>query len=61
MRRLGDQARMGDHLHEAEVLTRTLGDQHRLGRIVNFMVIRDQHGLRGRDQCAAIPTLESHL
>ena len=31
---------MGDHLHEAEVLARTLGDQHRLGRIATFMVIQ---------------------
>ncbi len=29
---------MGDHLHEAEVLARTLGDQHRLARIATFMV-----------------------
>jgi tetratricopeptide (TPR) repeat protein len=31
---------MGDHLHEAEVLARTLGDRHRLGRIATFMVIQ---------------------
>jgi tetratricopeptide (TPR) repeat protein len=37
---LGDRARMGDHLHEAEVLARTLGDQHRLARIATFMVIQ---------------------
>jgi class 3 adenylate cyclase/tetratricopeptide (TPR) repeat protein len=37
---LGDRARMGEHLHEAEVLARTLGDQHRLGRIATFMVIQ---------------------
>jgi tetratricopeptide (TPR) repeat protein len=35
---LGDLARMGDHLREAEVLARTLGDQHRLARIATFMV-----------------------
>jgi class 3 adenylate cyclase/tetratricopeptide (TPR) repeat protein len=35
---LGDRARMGEHLHEAEVLARTLGDQHRLARIATFMV-----------------------
>jgi class 3 adenylate cyclase/tetratricopeptide (TPR) repeat protein len=35
---LGDWARMGDHLHEAEVLARTLGDQRRLARIASFMV-----------------------
>jgi Tetratricopeptide repeat len=29
---------MGDHLHQAEVLARTLGDQHRLARIAVFMV-----------------------
>ena len=40
---LGDQARMGDHLHEAEVLARTLGDQHRLARIATFMVIQCLH------------------
>jgi tetratricopeptide (TPR) repeat protein len=34
---LGDWARMGEHLHEAEVLARTLGDQHRLARIAFFM------------------------
>jgi tetratricopeptide (TPR) repeat protein len=37
---LGDWARMGDHLHEAEVLARSLGDQHRLGRIATFMVLQ---------------------
>src|SRR5205814_1235867 len=37
---LGDLARMGEHLHEAEVLARTLGDQHRLGRIATFMVVQ---------------------
>jgi tetratricopeptide (TPR) repeat protein len=37
---LGDLARMGDHLHEAEVLARPLGDQQRLGRIATFMVIQ---------------------
>ena len=37
---LGDQARMGDHLHEAEVLARPLGDQHRLARIATFIVIQ---------------------
>ena len=37
---LDDRARMGDHLHEAEVLARTLGDQHRLARIATFMVIQ---------------------
>jgi class 3 adenylate cyclase/tetratricopeptide (TPR) repeat protein len=34
---LGDWARTGDHLHEAEGLARALGDQHRLARIVTFM------------------------
>jgi tetratricopeptide (TPR) repeat protein len=34
---------MGEHLHEAEVLARTLGDQHRLGRIATFMVIQCLH------------------
>ena len=35
---LGDLASTGDLLHEAEGLARTLGDQHRLGRIATFMV-----------------------
>ena len=35
---LSEWARMGDHVHEAERLARTLGDQHRLGRIANFMM-----------------------
>jgi class 3 adenylate cyclase/tetratricopeptide (TPR) repeat protein len=37
---LGDRERMGEHLHEAEVLARTLGDQHRLARVATFMVIQ---------------------
>jgi class 3 adenylate cyclase/tetratricopeptide (TPR) repeat protein len=37
---LGELARMGEHLHEAEVLARTLGDQHLLARIATFMVIQ---------------------
>jgi len=37
---LGDPVRMGEHLHEAEVLARTLGDKHRLARITTFMVIQ---------------------
>jgi tetratricopeptide (TPR) repeat protein len=39
---LGDWARMGNHLHEAEILARSLGDQRRLGRIATFMVIQCQ-------------------
>ena len=35
---LGDRARIAEHLHEAGVLARTLGDQHRLARIATFMV-----------------------
>jgi tetratricopeptide (TPR) repeat protein len=35
---LGEWARMGEHLHEAEGLARTLGDPQRLGRIATFMV-----------------------
>jgi hypothetical protein len=31
---------MGEHLHEAEVLARSLGDQHRLARIATFMVVQ---------------------
>jgi tetratricopeptide (TPR) repeat protein len=34
---LGDRARIEEHLHEAEGLARTLGDQHRLGRIASGM------------------------
>jgi tetratricopeptide (TPR) repeat protein len=37
---LGDRARMSEHLHEAEVLARTLGDRLRLARIATFMVIQ---------------------
>jgi tetratricopeptide (TPR) repeat protein len=37
---LGDQAGQGEHLREAEVLARTLGDRHRLARITTFMVIQ---------------------
>jgi predicted ATPase/class 3 adenylate cyclase len=37
---LADWARMGDHLHQAEVLARRLGDQHRIGRIATFMVMQ---------------------
>jgi tetratricopeptide (TPR) repeat protein len=36
----GDWARMLDHLQEAEVLARSLGDQHRLGRIAILMMIQ---------------------
>jgi tetratricopeptide (TPR) repeat protein len=35
---LGDLALMGEHLHEAEGIARTLGDQHRLARIAIYMV-----------------------
>ena len=35
---LGEWARIGDHLHEAEGLARMLGDPHRLARIATFMV-----------------------
>jgi tetratricopeptide (TPR) repeat protein len=37
---LGDWARMLDHLQKAEVLARSLGDQHRLGRIATLMVMQ---------------------
>jgi class 3 adenylate cyclase/tetratricopeptide (TPR) repeat protein len=37
---LADWARIEDHLHEAEVLARRLGDQHRIGRIATFMVMQ---------------------
>ncbi|HXJ84886.1 MAG TPA: tetratricopeptide repeat protein, partial [Candidatus Methylomirabilis sp.] len=35
---LGDRPRMGEHLHDAEVLARNLGDQRRLGRVATLMV-----------------------
>ena len=35
---LGEWGAQGEHLHEAEALARTLGDQHRLARIATFMV-----------------------
>src|SRR5262249_5452501 len=34
----GDWVRMGEYLQEAEMLARSLGDQHRLGRIATFMI-----------------------
>ena len=37
---LGEWARMGEHLHEAELLARALGDQQRLGRVAMFMVVQ---------------------
>jgi class 3 adenylate cyclase/tetratricopeptide (TPR) repeat protein len=37
---LGDRARMGEHLYQAEVLARKLGTAHRLARIVTFSVIQ---------------------
>jgi tetratricopeptide (TPR) repeat protein len=37
---LGEWAHGGESLHEAEGLARTLGDQHRLGRIARFMVFQ---------------------
>src|SRR5262249_34418474 len=37
---LADFARVGDHLHEAEVFARSLGDQHRLGRISTYMMMQ---------------------
>src|SRR5262249_26294889 len=37
---LGNYARMGEHLSEAEVLARTLGDQRRLARIATSMAIQ---------------------
>ena len=37
---LGERTRMVEHLNEAEGLARTLGDQHRLGRIATFMVVQ---------------------
>jgi hypothetical protein len=37
---LGDFARVGDHRHEAEVLARSLGDQHRLGQISTYAIMQ---------------------
>jgi tetratricopeptide (TPR) repeat protein len=37
---LGETSRIGEHLHEAEMLARTLGDQHRLAWIATFMVVQ---------------------
>src|SRR5262249_5596448 len=37
---LGDRARMGEHLREAEALARAVGAQQRLARITTFMVIQ---------------------
>jgi tetratricopeptide (TPR) repeat protein len=37
---LGDWARMGNHLQEAEGLARSLGNQHRLGRIATLMMFQ---------------------
>ena len=37
---LGDRGRMGEHLHEAEGLARTLSDQRRLARIAIFIAIQ---------------------
>jgi tetratricopeptide (TPR) repeat protein len=34
---ISEWTRMGGHLHEAELLARTLGDQHRLARITSYM------------------------
>jgi class 3 adenylate cyclase/tetratricopeptide (TPR) repeat protein len=39
---LGDWARMGDHLYEAELLARTIGDQGKLALIATFMVVQCQ-------------------
>jgi hypothetical protein len=36
----GDWAHMREHLNEAEVLARSLGDQHWLGRTATFMAIQ---------------------
>jgi class 3 adenylate cyclase/tetratricopeptide (TPR) repeat protein len=37
---LGEWALIGEQIHEAEELARTLGDQHRLARIATLMVIQ---------------------
>jgi tetratricopeptide (TPR) repeat protein len=48
---LGDLARTGELLHEAEGLARTLGDRHRLLHIATYMVVQ---GLRTGDYDAAV-------
>jgi class 3 adenylate cyclase/tetratricopeptide (TPR) repeat protein len=40
LRSIGEWARVAEHLHKAEGLARTLGDQHRLGRIAGAMVVQ---------------------
>jgi class 3 adenylate cyclase/tetratricopeptide (TPR) repeat protein len=64
---LGDLARMSDHLHEAEVLARPLGDQHRLGRIITFMVVQrllsgdyDKSVIFGQEALTITRTLGDH-
>jgi tetratricopeptide (TPR) repeat protein len=37
---VGERARMAEHLHEAEVLARAHCDQHRLGRIATFKLMK---------------------
>jgi class 3 adenylate cyclase/tetratricopeptide (TPR) repeat protein len=48
---LGDRARMGELVREAEMMTRALGDRRRLARIATFIVIQ---GLGGGDYAAAV-------
>jgi tetratricopeptide (TPR) repeat protein len=36
---IGNLARMGEHLQQAEMLARALDDQHRLGRVTAFMLV----------------------
>jgi class 3 adenylate cyclase len=55
---LGELARMGEHLQEAEGLARTLGDPHRLGRIATFMVLQCLR--RGREIRAGGPEHRAH-
>jgi class 3 adenylate cyclase/tetratricopeptide (TPR) repeat protein len=57
---LDDWARMGDQLHKAEVLARSLGDQRRIGRILALMVLpkmadgRYDEGLRSGQEALSI-------
>jgi tetratricopeptide (TPR) repeat protein len=37
---LGERGSIREHLHDAEMLARTLGDQHRLGRIATSLIIQ---------------------
>jgi tetratricopeptide (TPR) repeat protein len=42
---LGDSSRVAEHLHAAEALAETLGDRHRMARVLNFL--NSYYGLAG--------------